>query len=105
MPLEESKFEKLNDMLIRIDENTKNFRTEFGEHRTSDATEFSSLKQSNIKVHERLDKLKEDMKGDFLKQSEETRNSSGFQNKVMGAICLITFIIPLIVAWYLKKGV
>lgn len=43
------------DLLIRIDENTKNFRKEFEGHLLSDAANFSKLEQSTTKLHERID--------------------------------------------------
>ena len=70
----------MRDMLIRIDENTKNARKDFEEHKMEDARNFAILEKSVEKVHGRLD------------------INSAFQNKALGAIALATIVIPIVVA-------
>jgi len=65
MPLTEDQFNRFievitgnqqqRDLLIRIDENTKNFRREFESHLTQDASNFGKLEQSATALHERID--------------------------------------------------
>lgn len=61
MPLTEEQFKEFmqamgsRDLLIRIDENTKNHRQLFDAHTQQDTVEFSKLEQSTNAVHERLD--------------------------------------------------
>ena len=72
------------EMLIRIDENTKNNQKMFQEHLIQDAGDFALINSSVGKVHDRLDK------------------HSTFQNQVMGAIAVATFIIPIIISFILR---
>ena len=67
------------ELLIRIDENTKNMKREFSEHLQSDAAEIALVKGSLSKVHVRIDNV-----------STEVRD---FRNKVVGAIALATVLI------------
>lgn len=61
MPLNDEQFERLmknldmRDMLIRIDENTKNMGKNFDEHKKDDASASALVGQSLAKVHVRID--------------------------------------------------
>lgn len=98
MPLTDEQFTKFIEstnetkkwleLLIRIDENTKNHSKQLSDHAIDDIGKFALAKQSSDKLHERLDKYKEDVDKSF-----------GFQNKVMGGIAVLVFIVPIMIAW------
>lgn len=101
MPLSEEQFKKLTEILdmreliIRIDENTKNSQASFLDHAAKDVAEFALVKRSAEKLHERMDVFKEDVRDDMAK-------ATGFQNRLIGAFGLATVGIPIIIAVFFK---
>lgn len=67
MPLDNEQFERLmknldmRDMLIRIDENTKNMSKNFDDHKKDDAAASALVGQSLAKVHVRIDSVGTEM--------------------------------------------
>lgn len=68
MPFTDEQFKKfmevldMREMLIRIDENTKNFHLLFNDHKAVDASEFAIQRQSIAKAHERVDVVSDQVK-------------------------------------------
>ena len=85
------------ELLIRIDENTKNLRDAMNKHVSEDSAEFAVTKQSLTKVHERIDNIKKDfavdMKSIEIQISAVDDQLKKFKNRVIGAMILATFIV------------
>lgn len=68
MPLSDEQFGNLmktlesRDLIIRIDENTKNMRANFDDHKKEDAAAQALVTQSLSKIHTRIDGVSDDMK-------------------------------------------
>lgn len=104
---EESRFVNLvvmNEMLIRIDENVKSYKSDFIEHKISDIAEFTFLRNSINEIRDKLDKFKEDAKKDIVQQTTKQDKQIAFQNRLMGAIAIIAFVVPIVVALWSQTG-
>ena len=79
----------LRDMIIRIDENTKNSHDNFQKHEADDAAFQLLVTKTVDKVHTRLDTAK-----------IEIDNYYRVQNRLMGGIAALVFIVPIAVAYF-----
>ena len=109
MPFTDEQFVKLIDsigenkkqweLLIRIDENTKNHSKELNAHAADDIAKFALSKQSTDALHMRLDKVKNDLElqRDLVKKDFD--RAIAWQNKMMGAIAVLVFAVPIAIAF------
>lgn len=70
------------ELLIRIDENTKNMKLEAAKHYADDSGEFALTKSSLSKVHGRIDVIDNDIQS--------------VKNRLIGAFTLATLIISFV---------
>lgn len=91
---------KFWELLIRIDENTKNHAKELASHAADDIAKFALSKASMDALHTRLDKTKSDLAEDQKAVREKLDKSLGFQNKMLGAILLAAFVVPILVQFW-----
>lgn len=107
MPFTDKQFEEFlkamdtREMLVRIDENTKNFHQHLNkrldDHIAQDYTDHGTVGKSVTKAHERIDEAREEL-------DEKLSKSLAFQNKLLGAILLLVFLVPILANWWFKKG-
>lgn len=85
------------EMLIRIDENTKNMNSSIQKHFIDDVSEFSIHKASLSKVHERIDVFKESFQKEIQtvddKISTVDESVKSIKNKVVGAAVIMTVLL------------
>lgn len=90
-PFTDSQFEKFlqaldtRELLIRIDENTKNFHENFKKHEIDNSEDFGIQKQAINKSHERIDIFEGQM--------------SKFKGMVIGVTSLATILLAALQVW------
>ena len=99
MAFTEDQFTKLWELVIRIDENTKNNAKYMDEHTRDDIAQFALSNKSVDAVHTRLDKIKAELETEKVSVRKEWDKAIGFQNKMMGAIAVMVFVIPIAIAF------
>lgn len=97
MPFSDDQFQKLWELVIRIDENTKNQSKEIATHLADDTYRFNLIKQTTDAIDMRIDKLKMDVLDDRASVKNIFDKAVAFQNKLMGAIAVCTFTVPIVV--------
>lgn len=97
MAFTEDQFQRLLEMVIRIDENTKNNAKFMDDHTRDDIAQFALSNKAVEAVHSRLDKIKTELEVEKKAVKVEWDRAIGFQNKLMGAIAVLVFIIPFVV--------
>lgn len=102
MPFSDEQFTKLWESMIRIEENTKNNYRQLTEHIAEDIGKFAVGSEAVKAVHTRLDKMKTDLEVEKHSVRVEWDRAIGFQNKMMGAIAMMVFFVPLAIAFFKK---
>lgn len=85
------------ELLIRIDENTKNHTKELATHTADDVGKFALAKASMDALHARMDKTKVELSIDQEAIKTKLDKSLEFQNKMLGAILVSAFAVPIII--------
>lgn len=102
MAFSDEQFNKLWELVIRIDENTKNQSKIIDNHMKEDISNMAISNKSVEAVHGRLDRIKNDLDLKDKAIRTEWDRAIGFQNKLMGAIAVLVFVVPIVVS-FVKK--
>lgn len=78
---------ELRDMIVRIDENTKNMRANFDDHKKEDAAATALMTSSVTKLHTRIDGVGEEM--------------ASIKNRIIGGFFVAT-IVASAITWGLN---
>lgn len=93
--------QKFWELLIRIDENTKNYHKAHDAHIQDDAAQFGIFRQSLEKVHLRVDEVKKEVSSTNIKMGVISDEIKKFKYSILGMGLLITAIV-FVVNFYIN---